>query len=145
MGAMRVKYPLMPNAQSCTVFRFTLSDQPGVLLGLANRLRTADITLLSLWARSNEDNTSTMRCIPERDAQFRDFAKSAELSTTEEIVVHVTADDHGGDFIRVLETVANLNANIDAIEAVSLNGKTGWVISTDKAHVASLLVQVNGA
>jgi len=135
----------MPNAQSCTVFRFTLPDKPGVLLALANRLRAADITLLSLWARGNDDKTSTMRCIPERDPQFRDFVKSAELITTEEVVVHVTADDRGGDFIRVLETVANLNANIDSIEAVTLEGKTGWVISTDKAHVDSLLEQVNGA
>jgi hypothetical protein len=135
----------MPNAHSCTIFRFTLPDQPGVLLALANRLRTADITLLSFWARSNDNDTSTMRCIPERDAQFRDFAKSAELITTEEVVVHVTVDDRGGDFIRVLETVANLNANIDAIEAVSLEGKTGWVISTDRAHADSLIEQVNGA
>jgi len=106
-------------------------------------MRTADITLMSLWARGNNDNTSTMRCIPERDAQFRDFAKSAELQINEEKVIHVTEDERGGDFIRILEKVANLNANIDAIEAVTLEGKTGWVISTDSDLVDSLLTQVN--
>ncbi len=133
----------MSKATSCTVFRFDLPDQPGILLALANRMRTADITLMSLWARGNNDNTSTMRCIPERDAQFRDFAKSAELQINEEKVIHVTEDERGGDFIRILEKVANLNANIDAIEAVTLEGKTGWVISTDSDLVDSLLTQVN--
>lgn len=135
----------MPIAKSRTQFCFTLSDEPGVLLALANRLRAADITLLSLWARSNENQTSTMRCIPERDAQFRDFAKSAELKPCEETVVHVNTRDHGGDFIRVLETVAKLNANIDAIEAVALENQTGWIITTDKSHVDSLLTQINDA
>ena len=133
----------MPNATSCTLYCFTLPDRPGVLLTLANRLRAADITLLSLWARGNEDQTSTMRCIPERDAQFRDFAKSAELQINEDTAIHVTEDERGGDFIRILEKVANLNANIDAIEAVTLEGKTGWVIFTDSSHVDSLLLQVN--
>lgn len=135
----------MPQARLCTVFCFTLPDHPGVLLALANRLRAADITLLSLWARSNNNQTSTLRCIPERDAQFRDFSRSAELSAEEETAIYVTADDRGGDFIRVLETVAKLNANIDSIEAVSLEGVTGWVISTDKSLVDSLLTQVNDA
>jgi hypothetical protein len=133
----------MSKATSCTVFRFNLPDKPGILLALANRLRAADITLKSLWARGNNDQTSTMRCIPERDAQFRDFAKSAELQIDEETVIHVNEDDRGGDFIRILEKVANLNANIDAIEAISLEGKTGWVISTDSSLVDSLLKQVN--
>jgi hypothetical protein len=135
----------MPIAKACTLYSFTLPDRPGVLLALANRMRAADITLLSLWARSNEDQTSTMRCIPERDAQFRDFAKSAELQPDEETVIHVSTHEHGGDFIRVLETVATLNANIDAIEAITLENKTGWVITTDKSHVDSLLAQINDA
>ena len=135
----------MTHARTCTVFCFTLPDRPGVLLALANRLRTADIMLLSLWARSNNNQTSTLRCIPERDAQFRDFSKSAELGIEEELAIYVTAGDRGGAFIRVLETVASLNANIDSIEAVSLEGATGWVISTDKSHVDSLLTQINNA
>ncbi|MBC8309074.1 MAG: hypothetical protein ISR75_02180 [Phycisphaerales bacterium] len=131
----------MPKATQCTVFRFDLSDKPGVLLQFTHRLRTADITLLAFWARSNEDGSATMRCIAERDSQFRDFAKSAELSAIEEVAIHVTADDGGGDFVRVLEKVAGVNINIDAIEAVSLAGKTGWVLWTEKEHVASVLSQ----
>ncbi len=135
----------MPIAIQCTLYSFTLQNKPGVLLALATRMRTADISLLTLWARSNDDKTSTLSCIPERDAQFRDFAQSAELKAIEEEVIHVTAEDRGGDFIRVLEKVAKLNANIDAIEAVTLEGKTGWVIKTSKTHIDSLINQVNGA
>jgi hypothetical protein len=82
-----------------------------------------------------------MRCIPERDSQFKDFAKSAELSAVEEVAIHVTSDESGGDFIRVLEKVASVNINLNAIEAVSLADKIGWVLWTDKSHVASLLSQ----
>tara|TARA_B100000959_G_scaffold249095_1_gene276472 strand:- start:2033 stop:2443 length:411 start_codon:yes stop_codon:yes gene_type:complete len=135
----------MPNATLCTVFSFTLPDEPGVLLNFANRLRTADITLQSLNAREQGDGTSMARCIPERASQFRDFAKSAELNESEETVIHVIEDDRGGDFIRVLERIAILNANINAIDAVSLHGTTGWIISTDKSHVDSLLMQINDA
>jgi|TARA_B100001964_G_C14239020_1_gene604017 hypothetical protein len=131
----------MPEAVQCTVFQFVLPDKPGVLLQFTRRLRTADITLLSLWARTNEDGTATMRCIPERDSQFKDFAKSAELSAVEEVAIHVTSDESGGDFIRVLEKVASVNINLNAIEAVSLADKIGWVLWTDKSHVASLLSQ----
>lgn len=133
----------MPHAKRCTLFRFTLPDTPGVLLALANRMRAADVTLLSFWASGNGDNTSTMQCVPESDSQFRDFAKSAELKTSEEFTIHVSAEERGGDFIRVLEKVASLNANIDAIQAVSLAGKTGWIIWTDKEQIESLLEQIN--
>jgi hypothetical protein len=133
----------MSQSTHCIVFKFTLSDKPGILLSLANRLRAADISLLTLWARSNEDGTSTMRCIAERDSQFRDFAKSAELGAEEETAIYVTASVDGGDFIRVLEKVAAVNVNINAIEAVSLDGKTGWVLWTDKELVEALQEQLN--
>jgi|TARA_B100000959_G_C14657513_1_gene491007 hypothetical protein len=133
----------MPKATQCTVFCFTLSDNPGILLSLANRLRAADISLLSLWARSNDDNTSTMRCLAERDPQFRDFARSAELDAEEEIAIHVTTSDGDGDFIRMLERVAGVNVNINAIEAVTLAGRTGWVLWTNKDCVDALLSQLN--
>ncbi len=133
----------MPTATRCTVFRFVLSDEPGVLLRFAHRLRTADVTLLSFWARSNDDSTSTMRCIPERDSQFKDFSKSAELGSEEEVAIHVTVNEDGGDFIRVLEKIAGIHINITAIEAVSIEDKTGWVLWTDKEQVDSLIEQVN--
>ena len=84
-----------------------------------------------------------MRCIAERDSQFRDFAKSAELGAEEETAIYVTASVDGGDFIRVLEKVAAVNVNINAIEAVSLDGKTGWVLWTDKELVEALQEQLN--
>lgn len=142
-GAYASNLSSMPKAIKCTVFKFTLSDKPGILLSLANRLRAADISLLSFWARSNKDNTSTMRCIAERDSQFRDFSKSAELGAEEEVAIHVTANERGGDFIRVLEKVAGVNVNIEAIEAVSLAGQTGWVLWTNQGQVDSLLAQLN--
>ncbi|MDP7006549.1 MAG: hypothetical protein QF718_10120 [Phycisphaerales bacterium] len=132
----------MPESKTCTIFRFTLPDKPGVLLALADRLRAADITLLSFWARGNGDQTSTMRCVAESESQFRDFAKSAELNASEELAIHVSAEDRGGDFIRVLEKVASLNANIDAIQAVTLAGSTGWMIWTEKEQIESLLSQI---
>lgn len=84
-----------------------------------------------------------MRCIPERDSQFKDFSKSAELGAEEEVAIHVTVNEGGGDFIRVLEKIAGIHINITAIEAVSLADKTGWVLWTDKQHVDSLIEQVN--
>ena len=133
----------MPIATLCTVFNFTLINKPGVLLNFANRLRAADVSLLTLSAREHGKLDSTIRCIPERDPQFRDFAKSAELQVAEETVIHVIEDDRGGDFIRILERIATLNANIDSIEAITLNGKTGWIIATHKSHVDLLLMQIN--
>jgi hypothetical protein len=133
----------MAQAIPCTVFRFTLPDTPGILLSLAHRLRAADVTLMALWARSNKDSTSTMRCIAQRDAQFRDFAMSAEINADEEIAIHVHTAEVGGDFIRVLEKVASVNVNITAIKAVSLADQMGWVIWTDVEHIESLLAQLN--
>ncbi len=118
----------MLNAEPCTVFSFTLDDRPGQLLALANRFREADITLRSLWVSENGDGTATMECVPERDPQFRDFAKSAEIQLGEDPGVYVTATDHGGDFIRILEMIAGASINLEALEASSLGGGVGWVI-----------------
>ncbi len=133
----------MQHASQCTVYNFILSDKLGTLLHFANRLRTADVELLSLSTRSNEDGTATMRCIPERDSQFRDFATSAELNATEEVAVHVTGSETGGEFIRMLENIATANLNLKEIEAVSISGKTGWILWLDKEHVDTLLTQLN--
>ncbi len=84
-----------------------------------------------------------MRCIPERDSQFRDFATSAELNATEEVAVHVTGSETGGEFIRMLENIATANLNLKEIEAVSISGKTGWILWLDKEHVDTLLTQLN--
>ena len=71
------------------------------------------------------------------------FATSAELNAIEEIAVHVTGNETGGEFIRMLENIATANLNLKEIEAVSISGKTGWILSLDKEHVNTLLTQLN--
>ena len=112
-------------------------------MSFANKLRTADIELLSFSTQSNGDGTATMRCIPERDSQFKDFATSAELSEKEEVAIHITGCETGGDFIRMLEKIATANLSLNEIEAVSISGKTSWILWLDKEHVNTLLDQLH--
>ena len=106
---------------------------------LTNRLRAADITLHSFWATSNNDKTSTLRCIPERDAQFRNFVNSAELKASEEQAIYVISPESGGGFLRVLETLANAEINIGDIHALTLKDEQGWVVWTDEEQLDSLI------
>jgi len=129
----------MSSSRKCTVFSFSLPDEPGQLLTLTNRLRAADITLRSFWATSNNDKTSTLRCIPERDAQFRDFVNSAELKASEEQAIYVISPESGGGFLRVLETLANAEINIGDIHALTLKDEQGWVVWTDEEQLDSLI------
>ncbi len=129
----------MSTARKCTVFTFTLKDEPGQLLALSNRLRAADITLRSFWATSNKDNTSTLRCIAERDPQFRDFANSAELNISEEQAMYIATAENVGGFLRVLEDLASAKINIGDIHAVTLADEQGWVVWTDQEHLDTLI------
>ncbi|MBC8202700.1 MAG: hypothetical protein H8E91_02615 [Planctomycetes bacterium] len=129
----------MPTARKCTVFTFNLKDEPGQLLTLTNRLRAADITLRSFWATSNPDKTSTLRCIAERDPQFRDFANSAELNISEEQAMYIVQSENVGGFLRVLENLANADINIGDIHAVTLEDEQGWVVWTDEEQLDSLI------
>ena len=133
----------MTKATTCTVYEFPLEDKPGVLLAFANRLRTADIALKALWAHALKDETSTIRCIAERNPQFRDFVQSTELVITEEKAIYVSSVETGGAFLRLLEKVAGADININSIHAVSLAGETGWVIWTDEANIDPLMVQLS--
>jgi len=129
----------MSTARKCTVFTFTLKDEPGQLLALSNRLRAADITLRSFWATSNKDNTSTLRCIAERAPQFRDFANSAELNISEEQAMYIATNENVGGFLRVLEDLASAKINIGDIHAVTLADEQGWVVWTDQEHLDTLI------
>lgn len=129
----------MSIARKCTVFTFTLKDEPGQLLALSNRLRAADITLRSFWATSNKDNTSTLRCIAERAPQFRDFANSAELNISEEQAMYIATAENVGGFLRVLEHLASAEINIGDIHAVTLADEQGWVVWTDQEHLDTLI------
>jgi len=129
----------MPTTRTCTVFSFSLPDVPGQLLALTNRLRAADITLLSFWATSNRNRTSTLRCIAEREAQFRDFARSAELKASEEQAIYIVASGSRGGFLRVLEKLAGAEINIGDIHAVTLEDELGWIVWTDEEQLDSLI------
>lgn len=129
----------MNTTRTCTVFSFSLPDVPGQLLILTNRLRAADITLLSFWATSNKNKTSTLRCIAEREAQFRDFAQSAELEATEEQAIYIVAAESGGGFLRVLEKLSSAEINIGDIHAVTLEEEQGWIVWTDEEQLDSLI------
>ncbi|HJN71926.1 MAG TPA: hypothetical protein QF528_04960 [Phycisphaerales bacterium] len=129
----------MSSARKCTVFTFTLTDKPGQLLSLSNRLRTADITLRSFWATSNDDGTSTLRCIAERDPQFRDFSHSAELQVTEEQAILIISHENAGGFLRILEKLASAEINIGDIHAVTLKDQQGWVVWTDEEQLDLLI------
>ena len=133
----------MSIASICTVFNFTLQQKPGTLLALANRLREADITLQTFWATGTDNEHATMRCIAERESQFRDFARSAELSINDEKAIYISTTDSGGDLIRMLEKIAGVNINIESIQALTLSGKTGWVIWAQPEQMELLLERLN--
>jgi len=129
----------MISTSKCTVFSFSLPDVPGQLLSFTDRLRTADITLRSFWATSNSDKTSTLCCIAERDPQFRDFAKSAELNAKEEQAIYIVTPESGGGFLRFLEKLAGADINIGDIHAVTLEDEQGWIVWIDQEHIESLI------
>ena len=99
----------------------------------------ADITLRSFWATSNDDGTSTLRCIAERDPQFRDFSHSAELQVTEEQAILIVSHENAGGFLRILEKLASAEINIGDIHAVTLKDQQGWVVWTDEEQLDLLI------
>ena len=141
-GESASNLPFMFTIDTCIVYNFHLPDKPGILLAFANRLRTADIPLKALWAQGKSKVAARIRCIPERDPQFRDFAKSAELELHEEVVVHISSTDSGGEFHKLLERIASASININEMQAVNFGGKTGWMIWTNEEQVEPLIESI---
>lgn len=123
-------------------FWIDLPDRPGELARLAARLREADVNLLGLWGYGAENGTARFYCVPESAEQFRNFARSAELTIREGMTFYLNAADHGGMLVQTLERIAAANINLLAIQAVAIQGEFGcflWAKPEDSEALMHLL------
>ena len=128
----------MPRWIRLADFWINLPDQPGELARLSARLREADVNLLGLWGYGAENGRARFYCVPESPEQFRNFARSAELSTREGVTFYLTAPDHGGMLVQTLEKIAKANINLLAIQAVAIHGEFGCFIWAEERDWSTL-------
>jgi hypothetical protein len=119
-------------------FWLNLPDRPGALARLAAELREADVNLLGLWGYGAKDGKAQFYCVPESAEQFRNFARSAELTAREGATFYLHEADRGGALIGTLESIAKAGINLLAIQAVAINGEFGCFIWAEAADWPAL-------
>ncbi len=123
-------------------FAVSLPDRPGELARLASMLREADVGLVGLWGYGPGQDKARFYCVPERAEQFRNFTRSAGLDVTEGTTFYLTGADRPGALVEWLDKIAAAGINLQAIEAVGIQGEFGcfiWANPDDHERLKKML------
>jgi hypothetical protein len=132
----------MAKAQRVTFLKATLRDQPGVLLGLMQDLKSRNIALKSLWGFIKREGDAELYAIAKDPDKLRNAWKVKGLLAEEGTGFFIKGTDKTGVLVKSLEALAQMNINIKAMNAISVSGKYGsliWVESADIEKAAKAL------
>jgi hypothetical protein len=132
----------MAAAQRVTFLKANLRDQPGVLLGVMQDLKSRNIALKSLWGFGKRDSDAELYAIAKDSEKLRDAWKASGLLAEEGTGFFLKGTDKTGVLVKSLEVLTQANINIRAIMAIAVGGKYGtlmWVDSADIEKTAQAL------
>jgi hypothetical protein len=132
----------MAAAQRVTFLKANLRDQPGVLLGVMQDLKSRNIALKSLWGFGKRDSDAELYAIAKDSEKLRDAWKASGLLAEEGTGFFLKGTDKTGVLVKSLEALTQANINIRAIMAIAVGGKYGtlmWVDSADIEKTAQAL------
>jgi hypothetical protein len=125
----------MAKAQRVIFMKVNLRDQPGVLLGVMQDLKSKKIALKSLWGFGKQDGGAELYAIAKDPEKLRNAWKSPDLPAEEGTGFFLKGTDTTGVLVKSLEALSHVNVNIRAINAIALSGKYGTIIWVDPADV----------
>jgi hypothetical protein len=125
----------MATAQRLTYIKANLRDQPGVLLGVMQDLKSRNIALKALWGFKKKDGEAELNAIAKDPDKLRDAWKSSGLFAEEGTAFFLKGADKTGVLIKSLEALSEANINIWALNAIAVSGKYGTIIWVDPAEV----------
>jgi hypothetical protein len=132
----------MAQVQRVKFLKTNLKDQPGELFRIMEELKSKNITLKSLWGFSKQSGDAEL-CIVTKDTEKIKSAWSTSGKSLEEGTAFLLkGTDKAGALLKNLQSLADANINIKAINGIAVSGKYGslvWVDSADVEKAAQVL------
>ncbi len=125
----------MAQPKRVTYFKGKIEDKPGALLVVAQNLKNKKIGLIALWGYSTQPGEAELYCIPKDAEKFRNFARSAGMTTWEGAGFLVKGADKTGALVNTLAALAKAGVNIGALHAMAAAGNYGAFLRVPDADV----------
>jgi len=104
-------------------YTITVEDRPGELANVANILKEMGVNLRGLWAFSVGQGRAQIIAVPEDGTRFQQVAEDASWKIKEGSCFRYTAEDTCGALCETLDQVAADGVNLQALDAVSVDGR----------------------
>jgi len=124
-------------------FSVTAFDRPGEAAQFMRTLREENVDLAGMWGFSIGRGQAQFIAVPKKPDHFREAAKKANLNVIEGTCFHIVGEDKVGSLTGLLDRVASKGINLHAVDAITLDGRFGCYLWSDKEEdidaIASLL------
>jgi hypothetical protein len=125
----------MSQVQRVKFLKTNLKDQPGMLLGIMQDLKSKKITLKSLWGFSKQGGDAELVVIAKDIDKIKGTWTSSGMAIEEGTAFFFKGSDKAGALINQLQVLADAQVNIKAINAIAVSGKFGSLVWVDSADV----------
>lgn len=125
----------MAKVQRVTFFKANLRNQPGVLLGLMQDLKSRNVALKSLWGFGKSEGDAELYAIAKDPDKLRNAWKATGLLAEEGTGFFLKGVDKTGVLLKSLEALTHASINVRAIIAIAVSGNFGSLIWIDSADV----------
>jgi hypothetical protein len=125
----------MAQVQRVQYLKTKLKDQPGVLFGIMQDLKSKKITLKSLWGFSKQGGEAELVVIAKDIDKIKGGWTSSGMTVEEGTAFFCKGADKAGALLNHLQVLANAQVNIKTITAIAVSGKYGSLVWVDAADV----------
>jgi hypothetical protein len=123
-----------------TYFTIPTEDKPGTLSDILTNLREENVDLEGLWGWGMPDGKAQILIVPKDPTKFK--ASKSNKGAVEGTCFRVMESDKVGSLLSVVERASKAGINLQAVDALSLEGKVGayiWCAAGDVAKLEAVL------
>ncbi|MEW6325106.1 MAG: hypothetical protein AB1515_06930 [Nitrospirota bacterium] len=127
--------------QEVTCFTIAAENKPGTLAAFVSKMKQQNVDLAGLWGWG-EGAKAGIIAIPKNGEQFQRAAKTAGYAATEGRCYRLTGEDRVGALTDTLDRVGKEQINLQAVDAVSHDGRYTayiWPQPADAERMKKLL------
>lgn len=123
-----------------TYFSIPADNKAGALSNLLTNLREENVDLEGLWGWGMPDGKAQIMVVPKDPAKLK--AAQSVKNATEGVCFRVMESDRIGSLLSVVEKASKAGVNLQAVDALSFEGKVGayiWCAAEDVAKLEGVL------
>jgi hypothetical protein len=124
-------------------FSVTVKDKAGALARVTAHLFDSGVDMAGLWGFGVGQGSANIIAVPRDVERFKEVAADAGWRIAEGLCFHLEGEDKPGALVEILNSVANEDVNLHAVDAISLDGHFGCYIWGEDEDI-EIIAQVLG-